>query len=167
MTQHQRQARPTSKDINIRLLGPADASLFDWVADGVFDEPVSKERLAIYLKALGHFFIAALADGMIVGQCAAVIHRHPDKPTELYINELGVADAYLRRGIGGKMLDAMLALGKEYGCEEAWLGTEPDNIAARALYASRADPPEDFVLYCFDLVDPGFENHSRAGSDFR
>jgi ribosomal protein S18 acetylase RimI-like enzyme len=136
----------------IRLLTPADAPLFDHVAEGVFDEPVDPQRLAAYLREPGHFFIAALADGMMVGQCAAVIHRHPDKAPELYIDEVGVADAYLRRGIAAKMLEAMLALGREKCCEEAWLGTEPDNVPARALYNGRAAlPVEEFVMYVFDL----------------
>jgi aminoglycoside 6'-N-acetyltransferase I len=138
----------------IRLLSPEDAPLFDHVAEGVFDEPVRKQRLTAYLAEPGHFFIAAIEDGMLVGQCAAVIHRHPDKPSELYIDEVGVADARLRQGIAGRMMDAMLALGKEKGCEEAWLGTEADNIPARALYGSRAAPPQEFVMYVFDL-SPG------------
>ncbi|ESW95363.1 hypothetical protein X769_29545 [Mesorhizobium sp. LSJC268A00] len=57
--------------------------------------------------------IVALADGIVVGQCAAVIHRHPDKVSELYIDELGVSPAYQRHGIARKMLDAMFALGRE------------------------------------------------------
>ena len=50
---------------------------------------------------------------MIAGQCAAIVHRHPDKATEFYIDHAGVADACLRRGIAGRLMDAMLALGAE------------------------------------------------------
>ena len=45
----------------------------------------------------------------------------------------------------------MLALGRELGCEEAWLGTEPDNVAARALYERRARPGELFLMFEFDI----------------
>ena len=31
----------------------------------------------------------------------------------------------------------MLAHGKAIGCEEAWVGTEPDNLPARGLYEQR------------------------------
>ena len=139
--------------VTVRLLSADDAALFDNVADGVFDEQVRPDRLAAYLREPGHLFVAAIADGMIIGQCAGVIHRHPDKPDELYIDEIGVAEAYLRQGIGTRMLDALLAFGREKGCEEAWLGTEPDNLAARALYRRTAGPPETFVLYTFDLEE--------------
>ena len=49
------------------------------------------------------------------------------------------------------MLDAMFALGKELGCEEVWVGTEQDNVAARALYASRSEEADEFVMYEFKL----------------
>ena len=124
-------------DVTLKQLTPADAAVLDRVADDVFDEPVDSKRLAAYLAEPGHFMIVAIADGVVVGQCAAVIHRHPDKVTELYIDEVGVADGFRRQGIARRMLDAMFALGKSLGCKEAWVGTEPDNVAARRLYESR------------------------------
>ena len=54
-----------------------------------------------------------------------------------------------------QMLDAMFALGRELGCEEAWVGTEPNNAAARSLYESRSglEEPrgEPFVMYLYKL----------------
>jgi hypothetical protein len=44
----------------------------------------------------------ALFDDMVVGQCAAVIHRHPDKVSELYIDEVGVAPAFQRQDIADR-----------------------------------------------------------------
>ena len=122
------------------------------IAEDVFDEPVRPDRLAAYLASPGHFMIVALVDGVVVGQCAAVIHRHPDKVSELYIDEVGVSPAFQRQGIARKMLDAMFALGKENGCGEAWVGTEPDNIAADGLYAARR-PAEvsPFTMYLYEL----------------
>lgn len=98
--------------------------------------------------------IVALADGIFVGQCAAVIHRHPDKVNELYIDEVGVARAFQRQGIATKMLDAMFELGRKHGCEEAWVGIEPRNVSARALYEARKEPhgpAEAFVMYVYRL----------------
>lgn len=138
-------------EIETRRLTAADAQILDRVADGVFDEPIRAERVVRYLAEPNHYMIVALVGGEVVGQVAAVIHRHPDKPTELYVDEVGVATEMQRRGIGRRMFDEMLAFGRELGCEEAWLGTEPDNIAARALYESRAGPGELFVMFEFDL----------------
>ncbi len=140
--------------MEIRRLEAGDDALVMKVAEDVFDEPVRPDRLAAYLNEPGHFMIVALADGVVVGQCAAVIHRHPDKVSELYVDEVGVAPAFQRQGIARKMLDAMFAIGREHGCEEAWVATEPGNIAARALYEARKEPhgpAEEVVMYVYEL----------------
>ncbi|TPM30159.1 GNAT family N-acetyltransferase [Mesorhizobium sp. B2-3-4] len=141
-------------NVNIRRLYPGDDALVMRIAPDVFDEPVRPDRLAAYLAAPGHFMVVAFADGLVVGQCAAVIHRHPDKVSELYIDEVGVSPAFQRQGIARKMLDAMFEIGKQNGCEEAWVGTEPDNGPARALYEARQEPREEaeaFVMYVYKL----------------
>jgi aminoglycoside 6'-N-acetyltransferase I len=110
--------------------------------------------LSAYLAAPNHLMVVALDAGLIVGQTAAVVHRHPDKPTELYIDEVGVSPAWQRQGIARKMLDAMFEIGRRLGCEEAWVGTEPDNDPARRLYESRAEtgePAQDFVMYVYEI----------------
>ena len=137
--------------VEVRLLTPADASLFERVADDVFDEPIDAERLAAYLAEPGHLMIVALAGGEVVAQLAAVIHRHPDKVTELYIDEVGVAPAYQRQGLARRMIEEMFAIGKARGCGEAWVGTEVENIAARRLYESQGSEAEPFVMYVYDL----------------
>jgi ribosomal protein S18 acetylase RimI-like enzyme len=140
--------------MEIVRLEAGDDALVMRVAEDVFDEPVRADRLAAYLSQPGHFMIVAIADGVVVGQCAAVIHRHPDKVSELYIDEVGVSPAFQRQGIARDMLDAMFVIGREHGCEEAWVGTEPDNGPARALYETRKEPhgpAEDFVMYVYEL----------------
>ncbi len=133
--------------LEIRRVGSGDAALFDRVAEAVFDERIDPARLAAYLAEPGHHMIVALSGGEVVGQCAAVVHRHPDKPSELYIDEVGVTPALHRQGIARRMLDDMLALGKALGCEEAWVGTEMENRPARSLYESRGMTAEEFVMY--------------------
>ncbi len=139
--------------LEIRQLRAGDHALLDRVAVDVFDEPVHPARLAAYLAEPGHHLIVAIADGEVVGQCAAVVHRHPDKPTELYIDEFGVTPALQRQGIARRMLDAMYALGRSLGCEETWVGTETDNHAAKALYESYGVQGEPFVMYVADIQD--------------
>jgi aminoglycoside 6'-N-acetyltransferase I len=56
-----------------------------------------------------------------------------------------------RQGIATLLLEAAFALGRELGCSEAWVGTEPDNAAARALYRRRRLPAEPFAMYVFKL----------------
>jgi aminoglycoside 6'-N-acetyltransferase I len=142
-------------EIEIRLLGPDDAPLLGNVAEEVFDDPVDPARVAAYLAEPGHHMFVALHQGVVVAQAAAVVHRHPDKPTELYVDEVGVAPTCRRQGIARRMLEAMFKHAKAIGCEEAWVGTEPDNLPARGLYEQRrtsGDPAaEPFVMYVFRL----------------
>lgn len=138
-------------EIEYRMLTPGDHSVLDRVAGDVFDEPVIPARLTAYLAEPGHHLMVAIAGGEVVAQVAAVAHRHPDKPTELYIDEVGVTPTLHRRGIAREMLDRMFAFGRSIGCEEAWLGTELDNLPARRLYESRGAKPETFVMYVYQL----------------
>lgn len=131
----------------VRRLGPGDSALLDAIGNDVFDEPVHAGRLAAYLVAPGHLMVLAFDAGLVVGQCAAVIHRHPDKPTELYVDEVGTASTHRRRGIARMMLDEMFAWGRELGCEEAWLGTELDNDPAIALYRGYAPVEDEAIQY--------------------
>ena len=137
----------------IRQVGPGDEALFDRIAPDVFDEPVQLDRLAAYLREPGHHMLVGLKDGQVVAQCAAVVHRHPDKPAELYIDEVGVTPALQRRGIARAMVSEILRLGRALGCDESWVGTEYDNDAARALYRGRGGEEAPFVMYQFDLQE--------------
>jgi ribosomal protein S18 acetylase RimI-like enzyme len=136
----------------VRRMKPGDETLFQNVALDVFDEPVHPEWLAAYLREPGHIMVLAFEGDLVVGQCAGVLHRHPDKPTELYVDELGTATTHLRRGIARLMMDELFAWGRELGCVEAWLGTETDNEPAKALYR-RYRPTEDETIqyFLFDL----------------
>jgi ribosomal protein S18 acetylase RimI-like enzyme len=139
-------------NVEIRRVGPGDEALFERIADDVFDHAVERDVLAAYLATPNHHFVVALADGEVVGQVAAVVHRHADlRPVELYIDEVAVAAAFRRQGVARRMLDEMFELGRSLGCEEAWVGTEHDNIPATALYESRKAAPESFVMYVFKL----------------
>jgi aminoglycoside 6'-N-acetyltransferase I len=110
--------------------------------------------LAAFLAEPGHIMLVALSGGIVVGQCAGIVHRHPDKMTELYLDEVGVAPAFQRKGIARALVERMFAIGRELGCGEAWVGTEPDNLPARGLYErldARHDEAEDFVMYVYRL----------------
>src|SRR5258708_16140267 len=87
-------------NVEIRCRGSGEEELFDSIAPGVFDNAVDRATLSHYLGSPGHHLIVALSKGEIVGQVAAVVHRHPDlRPTELYIDEVAVAPPPPPRGI--------------------------------------------------------------------
>jgi aminoglycoside 6'-N-acetyltransferase I len=138
-------------ETKIVRVGPAETGLLARVADDVFDEAIDPARLTAYVAQPGHLMVVAVSGGEVVGQARGMVHRHPDLPTELYIDNLGVTEARRREGIASRMLDELVAWGASQGCEEVWVGTEPDNAAARALYEGRGAEAETFVMYVYDL----------------
>ncbi len=137
--------------VELRRITADDLDLFDNVDEDVFDEPIHPARLRAYLAEPGHLMMLAIDGGLVVAQCAAVVHRHPDKVTELYIDEVGTATSHLRQGIARRLMEAMFEWGRELGCGESWLGTELDNIAANGLYQAIGGQPVGMQYYEFNL----------------
>lgn len=140
--------------VALRVLGHGDAAVLHDVAPGVFDNPVDPRLTAEFLADPRHHLVVALDGTLVVGFASGVHYVHPDKPPELFVNEVGVAPAYQRRGIGRLVLRALLERARALGCTEAWLGTEVSNTAARALYAALGgeEDSEPFLLYTFTLA---------------
>lgn len=132
---------------SVKRLSSDDIGLLAHIAPDVFDEPVDAARLSSYLATAGHVMVLAFEGDLVVGQCAGVIHRHPDKPTELYVDEVGTASTHRRQGIARAMLDELFRWGRELGCEEAWLGTELDNDPANALYRGFRPVEDEAIRY--------------------
>lgn len=141
-------------DVAIKRVSRGDAGLLASVAPDVFDDAIDPALLAAYLAEPGHLLVVAVSDGQVVGQACAVIHRHPDQPAELYIDNLGVTPLRRREGIAMRLLDELTAWGRSLGCDEAWVATEPDNVQARALYAGRGAGAVDVVMYEYELQAP-------------
>lgn len=139
----------------VRLLDANDLEVLDHVVEGVFDAEVRREWTTAFLDESSHRIVVALEDGMVVGMATGVRYVHPDKPPELWINELGVAPAFRSRGIGGRLLDALLEEARASGCAEAWVLTDPDNDAAAALYAGRGGRRSDVAMYAWTLTREG------------
>jgi ribosomal protein S18 acetylase RimI-like enzyme len=137
--------------IQIKHLVAGDEAILERVAVDVFDEAIDPKRLAAYLAEPNHHMMVALKAGEVVGQIRAVVHKHPDRSDELYIDNLGVTPSLQRQGIASKLLKAMLELGKSLGCKEAWLATERDNTQAKGFYESYGIKAESMVFYLFKL----------------
>lgn len=138
----------------IRRLVPADIPSLGPVAEEVFDNPLQPARLAQFLAGAERALFVAEADGAIVAQCTAYVMPRPDKPTSLYIDELGTTPALRRRGLAAALIDAALRWGRECGCAGAWIATEPDNEPARTLYRRLAGDPIDAVVYDWSITAP-------------
>lgn len=137
--------------IEIRVLGADDAEVLAHVASDVFDGPVEPRWSAEVLTDERHHLVVALDSGCVVGMASGVHYVHPDKPPELWVNEVGVAESYQGQGIGRKLLAALFAHGRTLGCSEAWVLTEETNTAARRLYARAGGVESPTLMYSFPL----------------
>jgi ribosomal protein S18 acetylase RimI-like enzyme len=141
--------------VTVRLLGPDDGAVLDCVADEVFDGPINARWAAEFLADARHHLAVAVEGDRVVGFASGVHYVHPDKPPELWVNEVGVAPAFQGRGVGLRLLAALFTRGRELGCAQAWVATERSNAPARRLYAAAggAEESEDTVVVTFRLSD--------------
>jgi aminoglycoside 6'-N-acetyltransferase I len=139
--------------VDVRILTSADAAVLEHIADGVFDEPVIPAMAREFLDDPRHVICVAIEDGVVIGFASGVRYVHPDKPSEFWVNEVGVAPSHHRRGAGKAIMSALLAHVRADGCREAWVLTDEDNTAARALYRAAGgwEKPAGLMV-TFDLV---------------
>lgn len=137
----------------------ADASHTKWfnrVESDVFDHAIAPLSLVAFLGDARHHICIAVDDEVIVGFVSAVDYVHPDKPRELWINEVGIAPKWQGKGIAKHLLTMMFAHGRTLGCAEAWILSDPDNAAANGLYRSVQSAvdsePTPAVMYSFKLT---------------
>lgn len=76
---------------DIRVLGRDESDVLSNVAAGVFDHAIDPRWAAEFMADPRHQLAVAIENGQVVGMASAVHHVHPDKPPELWINEVGVA----------------------------------------------------------------------------
>jgi aminoglycoside 6'-N-acetyltransferase I len=122
--------------IEIKVLRCGDESILLNVAAEVFDNPIDPELTAEFLGDPRHHLAVAIDDGLVVGFASAIHYVHPDKPPQLWINEVAVAPEYQRRGLGKAVLRALFEVGRAHKCTVAWVLTDRTNAAAMALYSS-------------------------------
>ena len=139
---------------SVRILGPADAGRLASVEPGVFDGPVLPALVDAYLNDPRHHLAVALEDERIVGMASGFHYIHPDKSAEMFINEVGVAESARGRGLGGRLVEALLLLAGSLGCREVWVLADPDNEAAARLYRGRGGREAPAVLYSWRLDEP-------------
>ena len=143
--------------VTLHVVTAENAHLLDRVAPGVFDHEVRPELLSEFLANPMNHIVVAVSGGTVVGMATGISYVHPDKPLQLFVNEVGVADAYRRQGIGRGLVALLLARGERIGCTEAWVATEVSNAAARALYTSTGgvEDEELAVVYTYELSPEG------------
>jgi len=139
--------------VTVKVLSSSDLPLLMNAADGVFDNPVDEKYASEFLADPRHHIAAAFSEGLVIGFASAVHYIHPDKPTELWINEVGVAPAHQNKGVGKAIMNELLQLARGLGCVNAWVLTDRSNEAANKLYKSAGGQVAegDTVMHEFEL----------------
>ena len=138
-------------EIVYRRMRPGDEACFGRILPEVFDHAIRPEWLAAHLASSTHFLACAFDGDAVVAMVMANLHLHPDKPNELYIDELGTSPEYRKRGIATRLMEEAIGWGRELGCKSCWVGTELNNKEARAVYTKWQSDPDEFLLFEFDL----------------
>jgi aminoglycoside 3-N-acetyltransferase I len=141
----------------IRSLGPDDEQAVHDAADLFDDAPDPAATRRFLADPNHHLLIAYDAAQRPLGFVSGVEMTHPDKGTEMFLYELGVAEDARRRGIASALVARLAALARSRGCYGMWTGTERDNTAARATYAragAATNPPQVFVDWDFSSEPP-------------
>jgi ribosomal-protein-alanine N-acetyltransferase len=117
-------------------------------AGALFDGPARADATRRFLGDRGHHLLIAYVGDTPVGFVTGVEMTHPDKGSEMFLYELGVAEAHRRQGIGKALVAALARLAREAGCYGMWALTDQDNRAALATYraAGAAREPDTVLL---------------------
>lgn len=144
------------RGFRVRRVGVEDRDLV--LAADVFDGPANPAGTARFLGEAGladprNILIIADLDGIVVGFASGTILDHPDKPRNLFIQELGVNEPAQRRGIASALLAALRAEGRAAGCRTSWVLTESGNAPARGVYAATGGQETTGVIM-YDWEEP-------------
>jgi ribosomal protein S18 acetylase RimI-like enzyme len=141
--------------VDIRHLGPGDEDAV-LAAAALFDDPPRPDATRRFLAEPTHHLLIAYDGDAPLGFVSGVETTHPDKGTEMFLYELGVDESARGQGVGRALVEALAKLARERGCYGMWVGTEPDNVAARKTYerAGARSTPAHLILE-WDFSRPG------------
>ena len=113
--------------------------------------------LSSYLERPDTVFIACydhvIQPPNLLGIASGRLEMKPyDGSFWLYVDEVDVCVDQRQRGAGTQLMRAMQRFARAHECDELWLGTEPDNVAANALYrALQPSEEEAFIGYTYSF----------------
>ena len=131
--------------LSCRLLGPGDEAVlavlavddpdFDLAERGAPRRPVTGDDAAAYLRDPAVLHWVAEERGVVVGHLLAYVERRrAGDPRQLLLYEIGVREAFRRRGVGRALVQAMQQWMRDEGVAEVWVLA--DNPGAEAFYAA-------------------------------
>lgn len=119
-------------------------------AEHLFDDPVDLDATGRFLANDANHLLIAYVEGEPAGFVTGTELTHPDQADpELFLNELGVDEAFRGRGIGRALVAKLWELAQSRGCRGMWVLTDDDNPAALKVYAAAGGTrlPDDEVMF--------------------
>lgn len=120
-----------------------------------FDDEVLPSEATRFLEDDRHVLVLGYVGDRPAGFVSAVEVFHPDKQSELFLNEIGVTDRDRRRGVARALIDELRRVGQELDCANIWVLTDETNTAAMNLYASTGGTwnGDRQVMFEYDLTE--------------
>lgn len=156
----------SSSLLQVRVIAAADdlETLVEQINNAAWDDAnemcaYDAASLSSYLHCADTLFVVchdtSTTPPTLMGFASSRFELKPyNRERWLYVDEVDVCADQRRRGAGKAIMSKLIAIAEDNDCEEVWLGTEPDNDAANALYRSLdADEVESFIGYTFGLND--------------
>jgi aminoglycoside 6'-N-acetyltransferase I len=140
-------------EVVCRILRPDDLAALARVADGVLDRAVDEAQARALLADAAHVLAVAEDGDQVVGALLAVVARFPDKPPELWVNEIGVADRWQGQGIGRALMRLALHEARARGCVAAWVAADRTE-QAMGFYRALAGEEEAGISHFTWRLDP-------------
>ena len=121
-----------------------------------FDNPFTAESLRKFLGNDDHIYLLAYRGSALAGAAHAYVLLHPAGHSVVYIDEVDTATSHRRSGVATALMDELFLWSRERGAREAWLGTEDDNVPAKALYR-KLEPDEEELgwIFSYNTGDKG------------
>jgi ribosomal protein S18 acetylase RimI-like enzyme len=121
-------------------------------AGPLLDRPPAADATRRFLADPGHHLLVAYEADVPAGFVTGVEMTHPDKGTEMFLYELGVAEGLRSRGIGRSLVAALAQLARDRGCYGMWVLTDPGNAAAQTAYSAAGgvrEADQVFITWTF------------------
>lgn len=94
-----------------------------------------------------HIIVALENDKLIGGLTAYQMNMFKRETTEMFLYEIEVSENYRQKGIGKALIEFLKQNCVEKGIVEMFVGTEPNNFAARKLYSTTGGKQDDSVWF--------------------
>ena len=123
--------------------------------EDAFDNRLLPDQTRRFLEDERHHLLLGYVDDRPAGFLSAVEVFHPDKRSELFLNEVGVIEDARRRGVARALVDELKRIGHERGCVSMWVLTDEDNAGGMRLYQSTGGVwnGEHSAMFEFSLDD--------------